>query len=162
MNKTLIDIFKELENLSFKLDEVHKEIKELVPMFDDPEESENPIVKEKLNNRELYIEEYNCLLNKGKNIMNIDSKPIALKCNYFINHFPTTQERLDFINEKLKSEIVLDGTSELFTSLAYSSIVKSYSSFNIVYVAWKFPQIFNENITIIYDDKLESMNTLDS
>lgn len=41
---------------------------------------------------------------------------------------------------------MLDGTRELFTSLAYNSTVKSYSPFNVVYVAWKFPKLFNENV----------------
>lgn len=149
MNKTLIDLFTELEKTSFELDEIDKEIRELVPMFDDLGESEDIVVKEKL------IEEYNHLLNKAKCFINTEPKAIALECDYFINNFLTTQERLDFINDKLRSETILDGTSELFTSLAYSSTVESYSSFNIVYVAWKFPQVFNIDITIIYNDNKE-------
>lgn len=151
MNNDLIIKFKELENLNCEIDKINAEIKNHINLFDDPEESNNPIVIKLLEEKDLYLGKYNLLKKETKKTINIDVEPIGLESNYFINMFSTTQERLNYINKKLDKEIILDGTNELFTSLAYESKVKSYSPFRIMYVAYKFPKIFNQNITIIYE-----------
>lgn len=154
-NKTLINIFKKLENIDLEIDNLNKEIYKHISLFEDPEDSKEPIVKDSLKKKEIYIKEYNSLVNEAKSLVNTEPKAISLKCDYFINNFSNTQDRLDYINGKLKYETILDGTKELFTSLAYNSTVSSYSSFNLHYVAYKFPKIFGYEVTINYDQALD-------
>lgn len=159
MNKTLINIFKKIESIIDEINKINERNREFVSPFHDVEESKNLIVIENLKEKNLCLEEYSYLVNKAKRFIDVDPKPIAMKCNSFINQFSNTQEALDYINAKLKDQIVLDGTRELFTSLAYTSTVSSYSPLNLYYVEYKFPQIFGYDIILIYDDKEDDISS---
>lgn len=151
LNKSLIKIFKELENIDIDIEKLNAEIKKHIDPFEIPEESKEPVVIDLINRKELCLHEYNSLINVAKNLANTKPKPIRLKCDYFTKNFSNTQNSLDYINSKLRGESVLAGTRELFTSLAYNSTVSSYSPLNIYYVAYKLPQIFGHEVTIIHD-----------
>lgn len=150
-NKRLIKIFKKLESMDVKIKKLNADIHKHIGLFEIPEESKDPIVIDLINMKELYIIEYNSLLNVAKNLADTNPKAIRLKCDYFIKNFSNTQNSLDYINSNLKGKPILDGTKELFTSLAYNSTVSSYSPLNIYYVSYKLPQIFGQEVTVIYD-----------
>ncbi|SHH60158.1 hypothetical protein [Sporanaerobacter acetigenes] len=160
-NRTLINIFKKLENIDFEISNLNTEIYKHVSLFEDPEDSKEPIVKDSLKKKEIYIKEYNSLIYEAKNLVNTEPKVISLKCDYFINNFSNTQDSLDYINGKLKDETILDGTKELFTSLAYNCTVESYSPFNVHYVAYKIPEIFGQEVTVNYDQVLDLEESID-
>lgn len=161
VNETLISIFKELEDIDFEINKLNNEIHKYVSIFESPEESKDPRVIELMKLKDLRLDKYNVLTEEAKTLVNTESMTISLKSDYFINNFSNIQERLDFINSKLEDEIILDGTRELFTSLAYSSTVSSYSPINIYYVAYKFPKIFHQEVNIIDDQVLDIKDPVD-
>lgn len=134
MKETLNYIYEKMDELTKRIDEV-----------------------DNLELKNISIEEYNDLKYIAQSILNLEIKPVAIKYNGFIRDFTSIQERLDFINSKLKVHNILDGTIELFTSLAYTSIVSSYSSLNLHYIEYKFPKIFGQDIDMIYENDQEDL-----
>jgi hypothetical protein len=139
--RELIDCFEEMDSTTERLNQVNEKIKDIIGVFGDEEESDNPKVKDLIEKKEFLLERIEFYRKKAYFIIG-DLKYKTLECDYFVRRFADTQTALDYINAKLEKYTLIYGVRELITGLGYSRRVGSYSTFNLLYAQYKILEVF--------------------
>jgi len=144
LKNSLEKIFKQLDENQGSLKAINRQIRQILGLYDDEDESEDLEVIKLVENKDRLLADMKDLKAVASTLINaIGQNPKAIRTNFFINRYGTnSQKASDYITDKLSGENVLSDAKELIEALAFSNEAKSYTPLNLYYVQYKISKVF--------------------